>query len=121
MRFKGSSKFLSGGIKAECDGLCVLLGSVKCIAKIHKEGVALPKETVLDISVGEPSAVEEVCRCDADRVTGPCEEVPVASGYVEDLVCHVPEEGRDLGSGDLLLFVSGRVEIYCPRAAAGSA
>ncbi len=78
-------------------------------------------EAVLYVSIGEPSAVEEIRGRDADRVAGPSEEVPVSGRYVEDFVCDVPQEGGELGSGDLSSFTCGRAEIYCRGAVAGSA
>ena len=121
VRFEGSGAPSCRGIESEGDGLRVLIGRVECVAEIHEEGIALPTEAVFDVSVGEPSAVEEIRGRDADRVAGPSEEVPVSGGYVEDFVCDVPQEGCELGSGDLSSFTGGRVEIYCRGAVVGSA
>ena len=121
VRFEGSGAPPCWGIESEGNGLCVLIGRVECVAKIHEEGMASPTEAVFDVSVGEPSAVEEICGRDTDRVAGPSKEVPVSGGYVEDFLCNVPQEGGELGSGDLSSFTGDRVEIYCSGAAAGSA
>lgn len=121
VRFEGSGVLPCWGIESEGNGLRVLVGRVECVAEIHEEGIASPTEAVFDVSVGEPSAVEEIRGRDADRVAGPSEEVLVSGGYVEDFVCDVPQEGGELCSGDLVPFSGGRVEIDCRGAVAGGA
>jgi hypothetical protein len=58
------SKGGRSNVKAERFG--VLISSVKCIPKIHEEGVALPTEAILDEGVGKSCPVQEVSRGDAD-------------------------------------------------------
>ncbi len=66
VRFEGSGEPPCRGIKAEGNGLRVLTGRVECVAEIHEESIASPTEAVFDVSVGEPSAVEEIRGRDAD-------------------------------------------------------
>jgi hypothetical protein len=56
-RFERPSESQGRGFEAKSDGFCVLVSCVEGIAQIHKEGVAVPSEMVLDIGVGEPGAV----------------------------------------------------------------
>ena len=51
------------------------VGRVECAVQVHQECVAVPAEVVLDVRVGELSAVDEVCGCDMDQVAGPCEDL----------------------------------------------
>ena len=57
--------------------------------------------------------MEEVCGRDADRVTGPREEVLAVGWYVEDLVGNLPEEGGDLRGRDQSAEVGALVAVDC--------
>lgn len=47
-----------GRIEPECDCFGVLRDCVECVMEVHEEGIALTAQMVLDLSVGEPCAVE---------------------------------------------------------------
>ena len=55
--FEGSSSNPIGQVKAECDGLCVLICHIEDVVQIHEECVAVPLEAVLDVRVREPSTM----------------------------------------------------------------
>jgi hypothetical protein len=46
-----------GRSDVEAERFGVLISGVKCIPKIHEEGVALPTEAILDEGVGESCSV----------------------------------------------------------------
>ncbi len=94
----------------------MLVSSIKCVPEIHKEGVALPTESILDEGVRELRAMEEVCRRDADRVRAPPFEVRAVWRELVDLLGHGAEERGDTLSRDLLTRLVCRVGVDSHRA-----
>ena len=49
-------------------------------------------------------------------MAGPRKQVFVAGGYVEYFVCHVTEEGGNLGGSDEAALSRGMIAVYCSGA-----
>ena len=61
MLFEQMSSMAGRMVKPEFDCFSMLRGSVEGIAEVHEECIAVPPEVVLDIRIGEPCAMEEIC------------------------------------------------------------
>ena len=49
----------------------MLVGGINCIAQVHEEGSALPSEACLNERVSHFFSVQDICRCDTDRMCRP--------------------------------------------------
>ena len=58
MWFERTSCVISWRVKSEHDCFGVLQGCVEGITEVHEECIAVPSESVFDIGVGEPCAMQ---------------------------------------------------------------
>ena len=71
MLFKQTSCGIGWGVKAEHDSISMLQSRVEGVADVHEECIAVPLEVILYERIRESSAMEEICGCSLDGVTGP--------------------------------------------------
>jgi hypothetical protein len=119
MWFEGTGVAPIGRVKAECDGLSVLVGHVEGVAQIHEEPVAAPPEAALDVRDREQSTMEEVDGSDTNGVAGPCTKVLVPCGDVEHFVRNMTQKDGNLGDCDESAFSCGGVAVHRGGAVGG--